>query len=66
MVETAHRRNMHVSTWTVNRIHDMLLLEEMGVDSIITEYPTSTRMFFDNRAKAVLNLPIRETSPEPA
>ncbi|MBY6193287.1 glycerophosphodiester phosphodiesterase [Marinobacter hydrocarbonoclasticus] len=66
MVETAHRRNMHVSTWTVNRIHDMLLLEEMGVDSIITDYPTSTRMFFDNRAKAVLNLPIRETSPEPA
>ena len=60
LVEQAHRRGMHVSTWTVNRIHDMLQLEEMGVDSIITDYPTSTRMFFDNRAKALLSLPARE------
>ena len=56
-VEQAHRRGMHVSTWTVNRIHDMLQLEEMGVDSIITDYPTSTRMFFDNRASSTLSLP---------
>ncbi len=47
---------MHVSTWTVNRIHDMLALEAMGVDSIITDYPTSTRMFFDNRALSTLAL----------
>ncbi|KMQ74887.1 glycerophosphodiester phosphodiesterase [Marinobacter subterrani] len=60
LVEQAHRRGMHVSTWTVNRIHDMLQLEEMGVDSIITDYPTSTRMFFDNRARALLSLPARE------
>jgi glycerophosphoryl diester phosphodiesterase len=66
MVDTAHKRNMHVSTWTVNRIHDMLKLEEMGVDSIISDYPTSTKMFFDNRAKALLSLPARESSPEPA
>lgn len=57
MVEQAHRRGLHVSTWTVNRIHDMLQLENAGVDSIITDYPTSTRMFFDNRAKALLSLP---------
>lgn len=66
MVAQAHKRNMHVSTWTVNRIHDMLKLEEMGVDSIITDYPTSTRMFFDNRARAVLSLPAKEGMPEPA
>lgn len=60
LVEQAHRRGMHVSAWTVNRIHDMLQLEEMGVDSIITDYPTSTRMFFDNRARALLTLPARE------
>lgn len=66
MVEQAHRRGMHVSAWTVNRIHDMLQLEEMGVDSIITDYPTSTRMFFDNRARTLLNLPIRETLETPA
>lgn len=51
MVEEAHRRDMLVSTWTVNRIHDMLELEKMGVDSIITDYPTSTRIFFDNRTE---------------
>lgn len=60
LVEQAHRLDMHVSTWTVNRIHDMLKLEEMGVDSIITDFPTSTRMYFDNRAQSLLTLPIRE------
>ncbi|TGN41293.1 glycerophosphodiester phosphodiesterase [Marinobacter confluentis] len=56
LVEEAHRRDMQVSTWTVNRIHDMLCLEEMGVDSIITDFPTSTRMFFDNRLQNRLQL----------
>jgi glycerophosphoryl diester phosphodiesterase len=41
----------------VNRIHDMLKLEEMGVNSIITDYPTSTRIFFDNRADSLFRLP---------
>ncbi|WP_150912905.1 glycerophosphodiester phosphodiesterase [Marinobacter halotolerans] len=66
MVEDAHRRDMKVSTWTVNRIHDMLSLEGMGVDSIITDFPTSTRMFFDNRARNRLQLAnnaSREPSP---
>lgn len=56
LVEDAHQRDMKVSTWTVNRIHDMLCLEAMGVDSIITDYPTSTRMFFDNRSGNSLRL----------
>ena len=64
MVELAHRRGMHVSTWTVNRIHDMLQMEELGVDSIITDFPTSSRMFFDNRARALLSLPSRGNVPE--
>lgn len=52
LVEEAHRRGMHVSVWTVNRIQDMLDLERQGVDSIITDFPTSSRMFFDNRTHA--------------
>ncbi|HKK55503.1 glycerophosphodiester phosphodiesterase [Marinobacter sp.] len=56
LVDEAHRRDMKVSTWTVNRIHDMLYLEDMGVDSIITDYPTSTRIYFDNRARNPLPL----------
>lgn len=49
MVKAAHQRDLHVSAWTVNRIHDMLELENVGVDSIITDYPTSTLMYFQNR-----------------
>lgn len=51
LVEAAHRDNLHVSAWTVNRIQDMLELEKKGVDSIITDFPTSTRIYFDNRLK---------------
>ncbi|WP_100639502.1 glycerophosphodiester phosphodiesterase [Marinobacter salexigens] len=63
LVENARRKEMHVSCWTVNRIQDMLRLEAMGVDSVITDYPTSTRMFFDNRAQASLSLPERNELP---
>jgi glycerophosphoryl diester phosphodiesterase len=66
MVEAAHRRDMHVSTWTVNRIHDMLQMEALAVDSIITDFPTSTRIFFDNRAKSLLSLPLRDGTLAPA
>ncbi len=60
LVETAHQRNIHVSAWTVNRIQDMLELEKKGIDSVITDYPTSTRIYFDNRAtRGNLRLPGR-------
>ncbi|MCK2149924.1 MULTISPECIES: glycerophosphodiester phosphodiesterase [Marinobacter] len=65
LVANAHRREMHVSVWTVNRIHDMLQLEEMGVNSVITDYPTSTHIFFDNRARALLSLPQSQSEPVP-
>ncbi|MEH6562484.1 MAG: glycerophosphodiester phosphodiesterase, partial [Marinobacter sp.] len=32
----------------------------IGVDSIITDYPTSTQMFFDNRARSTISLPDRQ------
>lgn len=56
LAETAHRNNLHLSVWTVNRIHDMLALEEKGVDSIITDFPTSTRIYFDRRLTVGGNL----------
>lgn len=62
LVELAHRNNLHLSVWTVNRIHDMLALEKLGVDSIITDYPTSTRIYYDKRlSPGSLTLPRRET-----
>lgn len=57
LVEHAHRKGMHVSAWTVNRIFDMLELEKLGVDSIITDYPTSTMTYFDNRTRFQSALP---------
>jgi len=56
LVEEAHERGLSVSAWTVNRIHDMLALEAMGVDSVISDYPTSARIFFDNRPAHHLRL----------
>ncbi len=50
LVRQAQRYDMKVSVWTVNRIHDMVLMEQMGVDSIITDFPTSTRIYFENRS----------------
>ncbi|MFC4258628.1 glycerophosphodiester phosphodiesterase [Marinobacter lacisalsi] len=49
MVRQAHQLDMQVSVWTVNRIHDMLAMEDLGVNSIITDFPTSTHIYFDNR-----------------
>ncbi|MDX1633378.1 MAG: glycerophosphodiester phosphodiesterase [Marinobacter sp.] len=68
MVEAAHQRDLHVSTWTVNRIHDMLELEKRGVDSIITDFPTSTHIYFQNRDSTLqLRLPERgKNQDEPA
>ncbi len=59
LVAEAHRHDLHVSTWTVNRIHDMVALESQGIDSIITDFPTSTRIFFDNRTGALPHLPVQ-------
>ena len=51
LINKAHQHDLHVSAWTVNRIHDMLVLEKAGVDSIITDYPTSALMYFENRRR---------------
>lgn len=67
MVQQARRYDMQVSVWTVNRIHDMLAMEQLGVDSIITDYPTSTLIFFDNRKLALPRHTEaqREATPQP-
>ena len=38
-VETAHRLNLKVHVWTINKPEDMQRLLEMGVDGIMTDYP---------------------------
>ncbi|MGI9056445.1 MAG: glycerophosphodiester phosphodiesterase [Pyrinomonadaceae bacterium] len=38
-VETAHRLNLKVHVWTINKPDDMQRLLEMGVDGIMTDYP---------------------------
>lgn len=45
-VKAAHQAGIKVSVWTVNRIQDMIELTEKGVDSIITDYPSSAQHYF--------------------
>lgn len=39
LVETVHQRNMLLVPWTVNETQQMIALQAMGVDGIITDYP---------------------------
>ena len=39
MVEAVHQKGMQLITWTVNDSPTMLRLINMGVDSVITDYP---------------------------
>jgi glycerophosphoryl diester phosphodiesterase len=41
MVDTAHNAGLLVSPWTVNRADDMRTLLSLGVDGIITDYPST-------------------------
>lgn len=38
-VEAAHKLNLKVHVWTINKPEDMQRLLEMGVDGIMTDYP---------------------------
>ncbi|MCG8610490.1 MAG: glycerophosphodiester phosphodiesterase [Pseudomonadales bacterium] len=58
LVVNAQAKSLHVSCWTVNRIHDILELEKAGVDSVITNFPNSTLTYFDNRTKLQVPHPV--------
>ncbi len=45
LVEKAHQRGLHVSPWTVNRAEEWLYLASLGVDSVITDYPTKALQY---------------------
>lgn len=47
LVKEAKKHELHISCWTVNSIHDMQSLKDKGVDSIITDFPTSALTYFD-------------------
>jgi len=38
-IEDAHKRGIRVFVWTVNELEDMALMEKMGADGIITDFP---------------------------
>ena len=48
IVKDAKKLDMHISCWTVNSIHEMGILREKGVDSIISDFPTSALTYFEN------------------
>jgi len=49
MVKEAHELGLPVIPWTVNTTADMTRLMDLGVDGIITDYPTRLRAVMDER-----------------
>jgi len=50
LMRRARRRNLKVSTWTVNDLTWAERMVELGVDGIITDFPTSFIAHFQRRA----------------
>jgi len=50
LMRRARRRHLKVSTWTVNDLTRAERLTELGVDGIITDFPTSFVTHFQRRA----------------
>jgi glycerophosphoryl diester phosphodiesterase len=49
IIEQAHENNLIVSSWTVNNLHEAIQFKSWGIDSIITDLPTSTSVYFDKK-----------------
>ncbi|WP_461163640.1 glycerophosphodiester phosphodiesterase family protein [Arthrobacter sp. R4-81] len=49
MIAEAHQLGLPVIPWTVNTTEDMERLMDLGVDGIITDYPTRLRTLMDER-----------------
>ncbi|UKA55442.1 glycerophosphodiester phosphodiesterase [Arthrobacter sp. FW305-BF8] len=49
MIAEAHEYGLPVIPWTVNTTADMARLMDLGVDGIITDYPTRLRTLMDER-----------------
>lgn len=49
MIAEAHEFGLPVIPWTVNNTADMARLMDLGVDGIITDYPTRLRTLMDER-----------------
>lgn len=49
MITEAHEFGLPVIPWTVNTTADMARLMDLGVDGIITDYPTRLRTLMDQR-----------------
>ena len=50
LMQRARKRDLKVSVWTVNDLKEAERLVSLGVDSIITDYPTSFIAHFTSRA----------------
>lgn len=49
MISEAHELGLPVLPWTVNTTADMERLMDLGVDGIITDYPTRLRTLIEER-----------------
>ncbi|WP_299473142.1 glycerophosphodiester phosphodiesterase family protein [uncultured Roseibium sp.] len=47
-LDLAHRLGLVVNVWTVNSVEDMKRMKDMGVDGVITDYPTRAKALWDD------------------
>jgi len=60
LMQSAQRHRLKVSVWTVNDLNEAERLTRLGVDSIITDFPTSFMHHFESRSARLLKA-IQET-----
>lgn len=48
LIAAAHRADLHVATWTVNKADDMRSLMAAGVDGIMTDFPDRLRAVLED------------------
>jgi glycerophosphoryl diester phosphodiesterase len=59
-LERAHELGLIVNVWTVNAAKDMQRMADMGVDGIITDYPTMAKALFEQSRPRTKAVPQRE------
>ena len=58
-IQECHAMNLKISAWTVNDIESAQKLIDMGVDSIITDYPSEFKTHFNKKFSNICSRPLK-------
>ncbi|ARB45511.1 glycerophosphodiester phosphodiesterase [Alloalcanivorax xenomutans] len=66
LMRSARRRGLKVSTWTVNDLNEAERLARLGVDGIITDFPTSFLAHFRGKDQRQVAAPAAQAELDPS